>query len=64
MHRRGVVVRASRDARLRVSSGITTSFAVARSTVSNGSMNLRHVDDFDADDSVSDADEANGLPGF
>ena len=46
-----------------MSGGITTSFAVARSTVSNGSMNLRHVDDFDADDSVSDSDEANGLPG-
>ena len=27
-------------------------------------MNLRHVDDFDADDSVSDSDEANSLAGF
>ena len=63
IRRRGVVVRASSDARLRVSSIITTSFTVACSMVANDSMSLPFTDDFDEDDSERESGESVGRIG-
>ena len=63
IRRRGVVVRASSAARLRVSSAITIVFTVACSMVPNESMRYQGVDDCVEDESESDSREPIGLPG-